>query len=119
MTAKELRQAAKNVLGFVNDPPGWTAKIIDSKRLASHVLATVRDDDDEPVTEEWFRRHTGGFVNIDGPTIHHCGRYLTWFNWGIGIYDNDSGAVNLGVMDRGQFRSLCVGLGIVLEEKTC
>ena len=115
MTAKELRQAAENVLGIVNDPPGWTAKIIDSKRLASHVLATVRDDDDEPVTEEWLGtvKPSRPFITHVGPDVidaHYC--HNGTYYWGFSTK-------HLWEMTRGQFRSLCRGLGIVLEEKTC
>lgn len=42
MTARELRRAAKCDLSY--------NATIDGKVLAEHILSTVRDDDDEPVT---------------------------------------------------------------------
>ena len=115
MNARELRHAAGLVLGDFSHPYGWSGMIEDSKRLAEHILATVRDDDDEPVSEEWFRS-VSTIANIFGPTIHYQGRYLTWFEWGIGYYDNDTDAVPVTTTTRGQFRALCKGLGIELKE---
>lgn len=54
MNAKELRAAAEEIL---RDHPGYN-----EEHLAGHIIATVREDDDEPVTRErlesdgWFRR---------------------------------------------------------------
>ena len=54
MNAKELRAAAEEIL---RDHPGYN-----EEHLAGHILATILEDDDEPVTRErldsdgWFRR---------------------------------------------------------------
>lgn len=63
MNSKELRQAAEAVLADivtlqrVNDEykigSDWCAEAVQNQTaLARHILATVRDDDDEPVTME-------------------------------------------------------------------
>jgi len=44
MNAKELRAAAEEIL---RDHPGYN-----EEHLAGHIIATVREDDDEPVTLE-------------------------------------------------------------------
>ncbi len=129
MTAKELRQAAEYTVTM------WDNH--DSKRLvagdelffnsdgepdnvtfARHILSTVRDDDDELVTYEWL-------CSTKKPYL--MSRKVTWNFDGYTVSVNSSGArlhcnhmPIVSVQTRGQFRSLCKGLGIELkEEKTC
>jgi hypothetical protein len=101
MTPKELRAAAENVLGIVNQPPGWVAKINDSKRLAEHILATVREDDGEPVTMEWVEAFNLNDLTIGMNKMHYLPHDM------VITYKDKT---------RGQFRKLREGLGIVLKE---
>lgn len=120
MNAKELRQAAEYTVTM------WDNH--DSKRLvacdelffnsdgepdnvtfARHVLATVLDDDDELVSEDWLST-----VETSRPFITHVGSdVIDAHYWGFSTR-------HLWGTTRGQFRSLCKGLGIELKEKgTC
>jgi len=127
MTAKELRQAAEYAV------TQWDRH--DSKRLVQgeeaflnedgepdavtfsrHILSTVRDDDDEPVTYEKL-------CSIKKPYMEN--RKIWWNFDGFTVSVNSSGArfhcnhmPIASAQTMGQFRSLCRGLGIVLEEKT-
>ncbi len=63
MTPSELRAAASKLLAMSMD--GSIAH-----DCARHILATVRDDNDEPVTQEWcelrpsdWREHMGQYIN--------------------------------------------------------
>ena len=97
MNAKELRQAAGEALRcVVYDGDEQAVEVI-----ARHVLATVRDDDDEPSTDEWectLLREAKLTLNQSS--------YVFYF-WGD--------ARNPGKRTRGQFRALCEGLGIELK----
>lgn len=128
MTAKELRRQAEYLVeqwdshdkfrtvegdaAFMNadgEP--------DAVTFARHILSTVRDDDDELVTYEWL-------CSTKKPYL--MSRKVTWNFDGYTVSVNSSGArlhcnhmPIVSVQTRGQFRSLCRGLGIVLEEKSC
>ncbi len=54
MNAKELRTAAEILLEDC-DTIGVTP-LQQLRRLAEHILATVKEDDDEPITEEWIEK---------------------------------------------------------------
>jgi len=68
--------------------------------FARHILATVREDDNEPVTEEWRGAAT-------------VGQSLNTICFISDIEDHPRVS---GCKTRGQFRSLCRGLGIELKE---
>lgn len=118
MTAKELRRAALMVSGKEPHPSGFGGMIADARTLAAHILSTVRDDDDEPVTYERL-------CFIKKPYMEN--RKIWWNFDGFTVSINSSGArfhcnhmPIASAQTMGQFRSLCRGLGIVLEEKeTC
>lgn len=54
MNAKELRTAAEILLEDC-DTIGVTP-LQQLRRLAEHILSTVKEDDDEPITEEWTKK---------------------------------------------------------------
>ena len=62
MNAKELRQAAENILHCdceCDSYHGYACfKCTTLKPLAYHILATVRDDDGEDITEDWFNAYS-------------------------------------------------------------
>ena len=99
MTPKELRNAAETVLGSQDHPSGWGGMICDAKRVARHILATVREDDGGDADPNW---------QID--VTAHCG-FIDYFQ--TFLYQCWSGGHG---KTRGQFRKLCDGLGIELKE---
>lgn len=111
MNAKKLRQAAERTMDY--DESDDT----DIDEIARHILATVREDDDEPVTEERVRR-CGFSRNAEG-ILELKYDYDTWlqFTEGCRVWiDRGDGSVCVGVVNNmGQFRSLCRGLGIELD----
>lgn len=72
--------------------------------------------DKADITEEWFRQYAT-FTNVHGPTIRSGNRYLTWFAWGIGYYDEDTDAVPTHIKTREQLRAFCFATGFELKEK--
>ena len=78
----------------------------DAVTFARHVLSTVLDDDDELVSEDWLST-----VETSRPFITHVGSdVIDAHYWGFSTR-------HLWGTTRGQFRSLCKGLGIELKEK--
>lgn len=130
MTAKELRQAAEAVLADIailqranneykigNE---WCEESIQNETaLARHILSTVRDDDDEPVSKEWFDEVIG-----DPLDLQTTEPWFIWWHSTRGLLMGPEGGsvgpepLTLPIKTRGQFRALCVGLGIVLEDGT-
>jgi hypothetical protein len=128
MNAKELRQTAAYIVeqwdnhdkfrmvegdeAFMNadgEP--------DAVTFARHILATVREDDDELVTYEWL---------CSTKTPYMENRKIWWNFDGYAVSLSSSGArfhcnhmPIASVQTRGRFRSLCKGLGIELKEKAC
>lgn len=122
MTAKELRQAADIVLDQVNF--GFAVSEHRASILAEHILATVRDDDDAPLDFAFLHSVETKYFGEALMCSFEFGCLEMWVvndeydpldaTWSF------SGAnLQLTIKTRGQFRSLCRGLGIVLEEKTC
>ncbi|CAB4162608.1 hypothetical protein UFOVP785_68 [uncultured Caudovirales phage] len=110
MTAKELRQAAERTLNY--DESSDT----DIDTLAQYILSTVHDDNDELVTYEWicstkkpYMENRKIWWNFDGYTVSTSSSSARFHCNHMPI---------ASVKTRGQFRSLCKGLGIVLEERT-
>lgn len=125
--SKELIAAAKAVQQAVKQPSD--DDIMDCSKLCSdeqilalvdHVLATVRDDDDEPICWDWLKALTGYNREVSGSLvsvkvteelslvgdIEYPERWQVWFNeYEIGE-----------CVDRAGFRSLCRGLGVELKE---
>ena len=112
MNAKELREAAAYVAEFAHhDPDVMSPDVV--VELAKHVLSTVHDGDDELVTYEWLS-------SIKKPYMEN--RKVRWNFDGYTVSISSSGArfhcnhmPFASVQTRGQFRALCVLLGIVLE----
>jgi len=122
MTAKELRRQAGYIVeqwdnhdkfrmvegdeAFMNadgEP--------DAVTFSRHILSTVRDDDDEPLDST--------FLLSVGATTMNNKDYWVDSAWGVSLICGAwiSMDTDTKVKTRGQFRSLCKGLGIVLEEK--
>ena len=126
MNAKELRQAAEAVkidaeISLKEElwslPASYKTIGAFTVKLMDHILSTVRDDDDEPVTYEWLSSIKKPYManrkiwwNLDGYTVSissSCARF------------HCNHMPFASVQTRGQFRSLCRGLGIELKENGC
>lgn len=117
MNAKELRQAAeitRHLIAREDDDLNVIAGHIEN--IAAHILATVREDDDEPATYE-------NLCSIKKPYMEN--RKIWWNFDGFTVSVNSSGArfhcnhmPIASAQTMGQFRSLCRGLGIELKEST-
>jgi len=123
MNAKELRKAAE-WLKYLAYPRVCYEEFrgIDGTEtrekfntIAEYVLARLRDDDDEPVNDDWlsgvqpsasFAIHTNG-IQVEAHYLPEGNFY--WGYSGSAIYK----------MTRSQFRALCKGLGIELKEESC
>lgn len=119
MTAKELRIAAEVVLAYDGLPHADYVQVEglqfheDAVEIARYILATVRDDDDEPVTYQWL-------ISIKKPYMEN--RKIWWNFDGYTVSTSSSCArfhcnhmPIASVKTRGQFRAMCKGLGIVLD----
>ena len=97
MNAKELREAAQRLIDNVRL---WEADHLDLDlvEIADHVLATVRDDDDEHVNKDWAHQSCCDFA-----------AYLQCDCCDDGIWLR-------GIETRSEVRSLCRGLGVELKE---
>jgi hypothetical protein len=114
VNAKELREAATEVRRCGSEP---------ACDIADYILVTVRDDDDEPVTWDWLAermtllpddRYRVERRTIGSMYVHrHHGPLVFVVNC-VEI-DGEYAALN-PPKTRGQFRSLCRGLGIELKE---
>ena len=117
MNAKELREAAQRLIEYPEANPD------DVTGLADYILATVRDDDDEPVAWEWLAERMTLLPDdcdvverlASGPMYVH--RFHGPLTYVVSCVKNDGehAAVN-PPESRGQFRSLCRGLSIDLKE---
>jgi len=82
----------------------------DGWQMAKHILAAVRDDDDEPLDSTFLL--SVGAITFDNQI------YWLDFTWGLRL--NCGAWISVGtdteVKTRGQLRRLCNGLGIELKE---
>ena len=115
MNAKQLIEAAKEIaqsaaeysrmasfIGRVDaDEKLWWEQVT---HVADHILATVRADDDEPVSMKWIEALGINEITIGMKQMHYLPQDML-----IGYHGKT----------RGQFRALCVGLGIELKEVDC
>ena len=118
MNAKELRAAASrrkqwvDLVRRINNPYIGTERhgdLVDKENIADYVLATVRDDDDEPVTGEWFSSL---------PKLWRNGLRIDFYDY---VHDPVLGLNGEEIKanpTRGDGRRLAAALGIKLEEKT-
>ena len=108
MTAKELREAAERILTSCSTRFGEGVF-----SLASHILATVQEDGDEPVTSEWLREEWG-WTYRDGAYCYGRFRMCSSANgngkWML-MWDTGNTWPRT-ITTRSQFRSLMKGLGI-------
>ena len=126
MNSKELRAAAERTKKFASEtlelcrvhsiPIKTRENTLDANiTVAEYILSTVRDDDDEPVAYEWLSSIKKPYManrkiwwNLDGYTVSISS---SWARFHCNHMPFAS------VQTRGQFRSLCRGLGIEMEEK--
>jgi len=83
MTPKELREAAQHIVAATDGyiACGMCSGVSESvEAMARHILATVRDDDDEPVSEEWFSL-----------VLSRESSYLFWFGEANSVELSDNG----------------------------
>ena len=130
MNAKELRKAAELTKSFANeviqlcqlhDIPMTNMSTVDANlAIAEHILATVRDDDDDPVTESEIDNATGSYnrLSVTKTTVTHydkpAGKRLC-----VAISEDDGDLVLIeGCKTMAQFRALLFGLGIPRKEST-
>lgn len=96
----------------------------DSVTFARHILSTVRDDDDELLDFAFLH---GVKTKYFGEALMCSFDFGCLHMWIVGdeyspldaIWSFCDANLQLTVKTRGQFRSLCRGLGIELKETTC
>lgn len=138
--SKELLEAATRLLdggmGAI-DRPEWVAKSV--MAMARHILATVYADDDEPITDAWWRTLSKAwFASLDDEerlclVVHdepdedpdnRClivlSDYGSWGFWEqcrqtLELHSPHHGTYRR-IKTRGDVRRLCAGLGIELVE---
>jgi len=119
VNAKELREAAEKSRAWYVTPNLEDAHrnipdhvFYTGYHLATYILATVRDDDDELITPLWLSQW--GECLVDCRKIGILCIDLYDGNWSV---IGEFGEVYIKPQEkRGQFRSLCRGLGIELKE---
>lgn len=131
MTPRELRKAAEYIVTMWDDHD--SKRIVagdelffnsdgepDSVTFARHILATVREDDDEPVTTEMIDQcnSKGNSVAVSHTTVTHFKALTTTMCVALLGQTGDWITIEK-CKTRGQFRSLCKGLAIELKEKAC
>lgn len=77
-----------------------------SRSIAQHIIATVRADDDEPLTNVFF----GTWTDCGGPDLE------IGANDTVRIWVHGKCCPLLAVKTRGEFRQLCRLLGVELTE---
>lgn len=126
MTPKELRAAAEQLLRLDCECDSYHGHRCEKCKtftpLARHIIATVREDDGEPVTTEWLIEVVPGEPDFDddcfmvGNDISICKLGdVAKYGWEVWCHEYELGSVKT----RGQFRRLCEGLGIVLGDDEC
>lgn len=123
MNAKELRQAAERILASCSTRFGEGVF-----SLASHILATVQEDGEEILTDEWLSSIGGEVFEYENDPgrcyCFHMDNDVTLnievssrtYLWDVG---NDHIVCELKpITTRSQFRSLMKGLGIDPKNKS-
>lgn len=119
MKAKELRQAAESLS---NDAARYLEEYLAEEHddavsfahfervdlVTDHILATVREDDDELVDELWFIKQT----RVDGPLLNMIVLVCRSEGFHLKVNGNESDRP----ATRGDFRALCRLLGVKLKE---
>lgn len=123
MNATELRAAAIELRdgtvaaasGHDCDTPADVRLLVSQMTdLAAHILATVREDDDETYFSSWGREMLGATTL---QLNKHFG--LCTDSCDIEYEDDDSfDSIETTVRTRGEFRALCRCLGVTLRETT-
>jgi len=121
MTPRELRAAAEGLNRYLQSddvPEELICVMGDIECIARHILATVREDDDEPVTEEMIDQCSseGNSVAVSRTTVTHFKALTTTMCVALLGPTGDWITIEK-CKTRGQFRALCEGLGVVLKEK--
>jgi hypothetical protein len=123
MAAKELRAAAQRGKGMAvrqlreyededHDDPEMLEIIEGHLACFEQVLATVRDDDDEEVTQEFCDLHSDVFVpTIGGAYRVRRFRHVVIYNGELHIGNDSTGPVTAG-----RLRVILSALGIELKE---
>lgn len=106
MTLKELRAAAQHAQRVA----GHQCTTVDE--VCDYILATVRDDDDEPVTQEFCDLHSDVFVPTMGGAYRvRRFRHVVIYNGELHIGNDSTGPVTVG-----RLRVILSALGIELKE---
>lgn len=126
MTESEMRAAALRqidaVRKFMGDPANYPPMATELWNLLHAVAASLPFDDGEPATPDFVR----AVLPANSPFGVRCsylGKFgtLSWQLWNNGhlfaVWVNER-TVTLAGMTRGEFRALCVGLGVPLAEAT-
>ncbi len=121
--AEQIKDVMANGLYLCQEPRKlFTAKVIE---MCDHILATVREDDGEAITEKWLdtfaKREVDGVWNIDTKkmrndawVIKQKDRWeLSWQDY----EDNTHGEWPYLLKTRGQLRRLLESLGLPTHEK--
>jgi hypothetical protein len=105
MNAKQLTDAAKRVLK--NIPTA------DTRLLADHILATVRPDDDEPVTRERLEADSCGAKKRKTPlgTVYYSFGTVLAYNPDKAELFLNGGSVGIKLKSMGHLRRLVAALG--------
>lgn len=123
-TAKELTTVAHDLTVVAQDYDVGSAAYWSCMKASKHILATVRDDDDEPLTPQWLTSITemygdhqcyGWFLyHADGDGLNVAFRQLNpHASEDITVSIDPHGPVPCKT--RGQVRRLCAALGIELK----
>ncbi len=118
MTPSELRAAADDVIRtYVTDPEEMGIDIrptITERKaiaIAQHVLATVRDDDDEPITQEWCELRSNDWRECMGQYINRRNSALIIANGCLCV-----GGKRTPITTVGQLRGIVTALGIEVTQ---
>ena len=115
MNAKELRAAAINLKRHMGIVYASTASMGPTpiQRLAGtlidHILATVREDDDEPIDDSWFASISDHKQRV----MIGDGRCVERDDFGSIFIDADGTHCDFPITTRGEFRALCRLLGML------
>ena len=122
MNAKELRQAAE-LLKQSDENRRRQFKRMGTEvvqgvegLVADHIIATVREDDDETYTADWGREAMGRSELV-------FNRHFTLALYPTPTIETDVPGQSIGFLDttvktRGDFRTLCRLLGVKLRDST-